>query len=140
MLSGQPYAQADMDRRKLRIIVLVVAGIIVLVVGVRAATVYSGPLSWEAWWDVHAEVCFGKSGESLSWEETRYIGERYYNGREAEAAVLARRLDLEKRNAEFSDWLLRWVVRPIGLFAILTAALVVSRLLSDRIRRPPVPS
>ena len=126
-----------MDRRRLRIIALLVVGIIVLVIGVRAITIYSGPVSWAAWWDVAAEIFFDKSGEDLTYDESDWIKRNLYDGQEAEAEAFARRLDLERRNAEFRDWLLQWIVRPLGLFAILTAALVASRLILSRSRPPP---
>ena len=50
---------------------------------------------------------------------------------------------LEGRNAAFIAWLVKpvkWVAIGFGLFAILTAALVVSRMISNKTRPPSGPS
>lgn len=82
-----------MDRRKLRLILLGAVGIIILVIGIKAAMIYGEPMpSW-------AQYGFQQS------------------------------VILKGRNAEFTAWIVKWIVRPVGLFAILTAALVVSRVI-----------
>jgi hypothetical protein len=131
-----------MDKRKLRLILLAVVGIIILVIGIKAAMIYSGPLSWAAWWDYEAKYWFGKSAASLTSEEEAYIREFSIQSLIPfeQQVEFARQLDLERRTAEFTAWLVKWVVIPIGLFAILTAALVVSRVISNRLRPPSNPN
>ena len=131
---------SEMDKRKLRLILLLVVGAFVLTIGIKAATIYSAPLSYAAWWDFWAETCFGKTGESLTSEEEQYITETFWDTSVEEQVAFARQLDLEERNAEFTAWLLKWIAKPFGLFAILTAALVASRIISQRIRPPSSPS
>ena len=82
-----------MDKRKLRLVLLGVVGIIILVIGTKAAIIYGEPMpSWAQYADI-------------------------------QSAILA------MRNAEFTTWIVNWIVKPVGLFAILTAALVVSRVI-----------
>lgn len=81
-----------MDKRKLRLILLGTVGVIILVIGIKAAIIYSDPMP--------------------QWASEGIIQNI-----------------LEGRNAKFTAWIVNWVVKPVGLFAILTAALVVSRVI-----------
>jgi len=82
-----------MDKRKLRLILLGVVGILVLVIGIKAAMIYGEPMPWWA-------------QDEAMWSHV-----------------------IEWRNEVFSEWIIKWIVRPLGLFLILTAALVVSRVI-----------
>lgn len=91
-----------MNKRKLLLILLGIVGIMVLVIGIKAAIIYGAPMPWLDPWNEPA-----------------------------------------RRNAEFVAWLVKpvkWVAIGFGLFAILTAALVVSRMISNKTRPPSGPS
>ena len=44
---------------------------------------------------------------------------------------------LEQKHAIFTTWLMKWIILPIVAFVTLTAALVVSRLITDKTKPPP---
>jgi len=87
-----------MDKRKVQIIAIGVVGILVLVIGIKAAMIYSAPIPWS------------------------YQAEPY------------RSLIIEARNTAFSEWIITWILKPLGLFLILTAALVASRVILNKTR------
>ena len=118
-----------MDKRKLRLILLGIAGIIILVIGIAAANIYFGTDREVAeLQDTFALVFHGKS----SWNELT-------DSQKAEFWELRPDLlrpDLGRRNAQFTKWIVTWVVMPLGLFAILTAAIIASRVIYNRFRPP----
>jgi ABC-type transport system involved in multi-copper enzyme maturation permease subunit len=93
-----------MDKRKLRLVLLGVLGIIILVIGIKAVMIYGEPMP--------------------SWAQDELI----------QSAILV------GRNTEFTEWIVKWIVIPFCIFLILTAALVVSRVISNKIRPPSGPS
>lgn len=90
------------DKRKIRLVLLAMVGVIVLAIGIKAAVIFLEPMD-----------LYLPSSQHL------------------------RELELARRTAELHAWVLRWIIRPVGLFVILTAALVVSRLILSRSRPPP---
>lgn len=90
-----------MDKRKIYLILLALAGVIVLAIGIKAAIVYGQP--------------YGSYDQlNPQWA-------------------------LSQKHALFTTWLMKWIILPIGSFVILTAALVVSRLMTDKTRPPSDP-
>ena len=116
-----------MDNRKLRLILLGIVGVIILVIGIGAANIYTYPSLSETR-DSVAQSFFGKDYDQLTITEQSIVDS------------LIRPPSIQARNAQFTQWLLKWIVRPVGLFAILTAALVASRLILDKTRPPSTPS
>ena len=117
-----------MDKRKLRLVLLGAVGIVILVIGIEAAIIYGEPdpiLRVQR--DVHSQYEFGRDWRDLNKTERDALLDKYpdLGARDSlsQSALLAR------RNAEFAAWIVKWIVKPVGLFAILTAALVVSRLI-----------
>ena len=121
-----------MDNRKLRLILLGIVGVIILVIGVGAANIYNKPGPAEIQRDYVARTFYGKRYSQL--DDSEKIALVSLNPYYAEYYV--RSQDLAAKNYQFEQWLLKWIVRPVGLFAILTAALVASRLIVDKIRPP----
>lgn len=126
-----------MDKRKLRLVLLGAVGILLVVLGTGALKVYSSqPSLNEMKYHIIADT-FGQEYETLS-ETTKA---RLAEEREEESFTdMARREIVKKANREFAQWSIKWVVKPFGLFLILTAALVVSRVISNKIRPPSGPS
>ncbi len=87
-----------MDKRKIQIIVIGVVGILVLVIGIKAAMIYGEPIP--------------------SWAQDE----------------LMRSVIVQARNISFNEWIIKWIVRPLGLFLILTGAIVASRVILNKIR------
>ena len=124
-----------MDKRKLRLILLGAVGVLILVIGIAAAGVYFGTDPEMA----EIQKNYAKSYGYDKWadlpetkDDNLYVSkERFY---ELRPDLL--RPNLEKKNAQFTKWIVTWIVKPIGLFAILVAALVVSRIIYNRIRPP----
>lgn len=120
-----------MDKRKLRVVLLGVVGIIILVIGIGAVNIYSD--------------------SSFISEKRNYISQYIHHKDYAQLTDTQKasvdslidslpRPSMQQKNARFTQWLVKWVVIPFGLFAILTAALVVSRVISNRIRPSSGPS
>jgi len=111
-----------MDKRKLRLILLGVVGVLILVIGIAAASIYLGtnPVQdayaerWDSTWNDLPEGAPNIAGTKA-----------YFNDRNPD---LLRSL--------FTKWIVTWIVKPIGLFAILVAAIVVSRVVWDKTRPP----
>jgi hypothetical protein len=113
-----------MDKRKLRLILLGIVGVIILVIGIGAANIYiERPVSKEVKNNV-SQAFYGKNYDELN------------DLAKAEVDSFFRAPSIQEKNAGFTAWLLKWIVKPIGLFAILTAALIVSRLVLNKIRPP----
>lgn len=93
-----------MDNKKIRLVLLATAAVIILAIGIKAAVIFLEPMD-----------LYLPSSQHL------------------------RELELARRTAELHAWIVNWIVRPIGLFVILTAALVVSRLIMDKTKPPPGP-
>lgn len=57
-----------MDKSKLRLIILAVVGIIVLVIGIKAAMIYSEPMpSWAQDADIQSVILAGRNKEFTAW-------------------------------------------------------------------------
>lgn len=109
-----------MDRRKLRLILLGVVGVLILVIGIAAATI-TNPVQ-----DTYAQN-YGYD----SWNE---MPEGNANTAGTKAHFNSINPDLLR--SLFTKWIVTWIVKPIGLFAILVAAIVVSRVVWDKTRPP----
>jgi hypothetical protein len=121
-----------MDKRKLRLILLGIVGIIILVIGIGAAKIYSQPPFSKEARDTVSQAFYDKNYDELN----------DYGKAEVDS-FLAPPLSMQEKNAQFIQWLakpVKWVAIAFGLFAILTAALVVSRVISNKIRPPSGPS
>lgn len=121
-----------MDRRKLRLILLVIVGFVILVVGIGAASIYSKPTVSRQAQDNVSQALYGKDYDELDFYDKAMVDSHF--------GWLP---SIQDRNTEFKQWLvkpLKWVGIAFGLFAILTAALVVSRVISNRIKPPSNPS
>ena len=112
-----------MDKRMLCLILLGIVGILILVIGIKAATIYIDPPLSETR-DRVAQSIFGKNYNQLTIIEQNIVD------------FSTSPPSIQAKNAQFTRWLVTWIVKPLGLFAILTAALVASRLIVDKIRPP----
>jgi hypothetical protein len=120
-----------MDKRRLRLILLVVVGIIILVIGIGAAKIYSTPSVSKEALNVVSQQVFHKNYDELAFYEQLIVGGHF--------PPLP---TMHEKNVQFTQWLvkpLKWVAIAFGLFAILTAALVVSRLILNKTRPPSTP-
>jgi hypothetical protein len=121
-----------MDRRKLRLILLGIAGILILVIGIGAAHIYTNSPSLDARNQV-SQLFYGKNYDELN----------SYAKSEVDS-LLGVPPDIQQQNAQFREWLVKWIAKPLGIFfaatAVLTAALVLSRVISNKIRPPTGPS
>ena len=119
-----------MDKRKLHLILLGVVGVIILVIGIGAVNIYSQTFP-RGTRDSLSQGYYDRNYDELS---------RYQKGIVDEDLVrLGLQLSIEEKNAQFKQWLvkpLKWIGIGFGIFLILTAALVVSRVISNRIRPP----
>lgn len=124
-----------MDKRKFRLILLGIVGIIILVIGIGAANIYTQPFSREVR-DTMSQFLYDRNYNGLSHGE-QVIVDRVLSNQGN------RGLSIGEKNAQFREWLVRplkWIGIGFGIFLILTAALVVSRVISNRIRPPSNPS
>jgi len=112
-----------MDKRMLCLILLGIVGILILVIGIKAATIYIDPPLSETR-DRVAQSIFGKNYNQLTIIEQNIVD------------FSTSPPSIQAKNAQFTRWLVTWIVEPLGLFAILTAALVAGRLIVDKIRPP----
>jgi hypothetical protein len=121
-----------MDKRKLRLILLGIAGILILVIGIGAAHIYTNSPSLDARNQV-SQLFYGKNYDELN----------SYAKSEVDS-LLGVPPDIQQQNAQFREWLVKWIAKPLGIFfaatAVLTAALVLSRVISNKIRPPSGPS
>jgi len=102
---------------------------VALVIGIGAAVIYLGTCPEVA--EIQERYAYSRGKSSWS-ELTREEQQDFWRLRPD-----LRDPGLAHKNARFTSWFINWVVRPIGLFAILTAALVVSRLVWHGVKRPP---
>ena len=121
-----------MDKRKLRLVLLGVLGIIILVIGIGAAHIYTNSPSLEARNQV-SQFFYGKNYNELNSYEKSEVD-----------SLLELPPDIQQQNSQFREWLVKWIAKPLGIFfaatAVLTAALVLSRVISNKIRPPSGPS
>lgn len=121
-----------MDKRKFRLILLGIAGILILVIGIGAAHIYTNSPSLDARNQV-SQLFYGKNYDELN----------SYAKSEVDS-LLGVPPDIQQQNAQFREWLVKWIAKPLGIFfaatAVLTAALVLSRVISNKIRPPSGPS
>ena len=121
-----------MDKRKLRLILLGIAGILILVIGIGAAHIYTNSPSLEARNQV-SQLLYSKNYDELN----------SYAKSEVDR-LLEMPPDIQQQNAQFREWLVKWIAKPLGIFfaatAVLTAALVLSRVILNKIRPPSGPS
>lgn len=116
-----------MDKRKLRLILLVVVGIIVLVIGIGAANIYTN----SSFRDPRNEVSqyfYSKNYDQLNASEKATIDS------------LCPTSSIDLKNAQFRQWLVKWVVIPFCVFLILTGAIVASLVIWNKTRPPSGPS
>jgi len=101
-----------------------------LVIGIGAVKIYSTPsVSLEAQ-DRVAQVLYNKNYDELG-----------YYGKVIVDIHFPSLPTIHEKNTQFKEWLvmpLKWIVKPLGIFflltAILTTALVVSRMISNKIK------
>jgi Trk-type K+ transport system membrane component len=110
-----------MDKRKLRLILLMVVGVIILVIGIGAATIYTQTVSKQVRDEV-SQYFYGRDYDSLSDEQRTRID------------ILTPPQSVHEKNAQFRQWLVKWVAIPFCAFLILTGAIVASRVILDRTR------
>lgn len=118
-----------MDKRKFTLIIIGVIGVLVLIIGIGAARVYTQTYSMVDR-NVWASVYYDRYYSELNGDEKAVI--------DAELDGLGLRLSISEKNDEFRQWLVKlgkWVGIPVGAFIILTGSMVASRLILDRIRR-----
>lgn len=118
-----------MDKRKFRLILLGIVAIIILVIGIGAANIYTQSVSKEAR-DTISQYLYGRDYDQLSDEQRSIID------------TLTPPASMHEKTVRFREWLvkpLKWIGIGFGIFLILTAALVVSRVISNRIRPPSNP-
>jgi uncharacterized protein YpmB len=121
-----------MDKRKLRIILLVVVGVIILIIGIGAANIYSKPGPLDKVRDQVAQHFYDRNYDELDAYEKAQID-----------SLVGGPPSIQEKNGQFTQWLLKWlkwVGISLGLFLILTAALVASRLILNKIKPPSAPS
>ena len=124
-----------MDKRKLRLILLAVVGVIILVMGIGAANIYTQPFSREVR-DAMSQHLYDRNFNELSHGEQVVVDRNLSN-------LGSRRLSIGEKNAQFREWLVKivkWVMIALCAFLILTAALVASRVISNKIKPPSGPS
>jgi len=122
-----------MDKRKLRLILLVIVGIVILIIGIKASMIYSQPRISKEALNRASQTLYGKSWDALDDVGQFLVWTSFPYGYST----------IEAQNAEFKEWLvkpLKWIGIGFCIFLILTAALVVSRVISNRIRPPSNPS
>ena len=115
-----------MDKRKLRLVLLGVAAVTILVIGMGAANIYTDSSVSDPRNDV-SQILYGRYYDYLSDSE------------KAAVDSLGLQSSIDLKNAQFEQWLVRplkWIGIGFGIFVILTAALVVSRVISNRLRPP----
>jgi len=110
-----------MDKRKLRLILLGVVGVLILVIGIAAASIYFGTNPAQ---DTYAQAWGYESWATLPEGDANTAGTRaHFN-------------EFNLMSSLLTKWIVTWIVKPIGLFAILVAAIVVSRVVWDKTRPP----
>lgn len=115
-----------MDRSKIRLIIIGLVGVLVLIVGIGAARIYTQTYTMEGR-DNIAEFYYNRSYNELAHDEKAIVDGRLHE--------LGAGKSIAEKNEEFGQWLVKWVVIPVCAFIILTGALVASRLILDRTRR-----
>jgi hypothetical protein len=124
------FGEGEMDKRKLRLILLGIVGIIILVIGIGAANIYiERPISKEVKNEV-SQAIYGKNYDELN----------DYAKAAVDSLLSGPPPSMQEKNAQFRQWLVKWVVIPFCVFLILTAALVASRVILNKSRPPPGPS
>jgi hypothetical protein len=116
-----------MDKRKLRFVLLGVVGVIILVIGLGAAHIYNPSVPREALNEL-SQLFYDKDYNELDDYEKATVDSFFGSP------------SIQARNTQFTQWLIKWIAEPLGIFLIITAALVVSRLISNKIRPPSGPS
>jgi hypothetical protein len=117
-----------MDKRKLRLILLGIVGIIILVIGIGAVTIYAKPSISMERKNAVSQLFYNKNYNELNNDDKAFVDSLFSPP------------SIEEKNAQFTQWLVKWIVKPVGLLAILTAALVASRLILNKIKPPSAPS
>jgi len=105
-----------------------VVGVIILVTGIGAANIYGQPPYPKEARDAVAQSFYQRNYDELS-----------DYGKAQVDSWLAPPLSMQEKNAQFARWLvkpLKWIGIGFGIFLILTAALVVSRVILDKTRPP----
>lgn len=116
-----------MDRRKSRLIIIGVVGVLVLIIGIGAARIYTQTYPMEAR-DSIADLYYNRNYSELTADEKAIVDGRLRD-------LGAGPISIAEKNEQFREWLVKWVVIPVCAFIILTGAMVASRLILDRIRR-----
>jgi len=110
------------DTRKLRLILLGIVGVIILVIGIGAASIYvERPASKDAR-NAVSQILYRLNYDELS----------DYAKAEVDSFLSVSSPSAEEKNALFRQWLVKWVVIPLCAFLVLTAALVASRIVLRR--------
>lgn len=116
-----------MDRRKSRLIIIGVVGVLVLIIGIGAARIYTQTYSIELR-DLMSDLYYNRNYSDLTHDEKDTIDRALREAR-------SRQISIGEKNEQFREWVVRWVVIPVCAFIILTGAMIASRLILDRIRR-----
>jgi len=123
-----------MDKRKLRLILLGAVGVIILVIGIGAVHFYSDATYLSEMRDNFSNSLYYKDYHQLTDTQKQMVDGLIGNRRGP---------SISERSDQFREWLvkpLKWIGIGFGIFLILTAALVVSRVILNRIRPPSGPS
>jgi flagellar basal body-associated protein FliL len=111
----------------LRLVLVAVVGVIILTIGIGAARIYTQNKSNT-----------DKERISQSWYGVSY--DRLDDIRKAWIDSATPPLTIQEKNAQFRAWLvkpLKWIGIGVGIFVVLTAALVASRLILNKTKSPP---
>jgi hypothetical protein len=115
------------NKRVLRLVVLGVVGVIVLTIGIGAAHIYTQDVS-KATRETISQSFYGRNYDQLNDNDRAWVD------------AVCPPQSLQEKNAQFRAWLvkpLKWIGIGFGIFLILTAALVASRLILNRTKSPP---
>jgi len=107
--------------------VLGFSAVMILTVGIGAARIYTSP-DPTGTRDYFSRVLFDKSYAQLTSIERAELDELF-----PPPTVEQRHRLFRDWLSDLNQWVVRWVVRPLGIFLIVTAALVVSRLILRRV-------
>jgi len=103
-----------MDKRKFQLILLGI-GILILFVGIVMAVEFS-PMN------EHAQTFYDRN-----WDELTAVQQTWLSVRFPDLALAAQRKEQQKK------WLITWILKPIILFIVLTAAIVASQVIRKRV-------
>lgn len=114
-------------KRYAALAVLVLSAAMILTIGVGAARIYtsSDPTGMR---EQFCRAVYDKSYAQLTSIERARIDEVF-----PPPTMKERDNAFRSWLSDLNQWVIRWIVKPLGVFLIITAALVVSRLILRRV-------